>query len=187
MRAHYRRQFFKDMILSKHQPPGPFPFVLVLDHMKPTFNIGKIIRTANAFGAREVHLVDIPMFNPKPCKGTLRQTRTRAFETFKASHDSLVEEGYTLFALDAAGTKTLAETYLPQKSAFVVGHEEFGLSFTAEEFPKVNRVRIPQFGQVQSLNASIAGAVICYEYLRQVGFRPPLFREAETPTLLAPV
>lgn len=140
--------------------------------MKPTFNIGKLIRTANALGVREVHLVDIPLFNPKPCKGTLKQTRTVSVTTFQESHDRLVKEGYTLFALDANAPQTLAHTSLPVKSAFVVGHEEYGLSFSQAEFPEVQRIRIPQFGQVQSLNASIAGAIICYEYLRQLEFRP---------------
>jgi tRNA G18 (ribose-2'-O)-methylase SpoU len=170
-KAYYRRQFHKDIILSRLQPEGPFPIVLILDHMKPTFNIGKIVRTANALGVREIHLVGVPNFNPKPCKGTLRHTRTRTFESFAESARTLIGEGYKIFALDPAGEVTLGQCELPEKSAFIVGHEEFGLSFKASDFPEVRRIRIPQFGAVQSLNASIAAGATCFEYLRQRNFK----------------
>ena len=173
MRSYHRQKFAKEIILSKHQPPGPFPLVLVLDHMKPTFNIGKIIRTANALGVREVHLVGIPVFSPKPCKGTLRRTRTQPFDTFADSYARLAEEDYALFALAPQGEETLGAVELPPRSAFIVGHEEYGLSFDPKAYARVRRLRIPQFGAVQSLNASIAAAIACFEYLRQRNFSVP--------------
>ena len=62
--------------------------VLVLDHLKAGFNVGKIIRSANVFGIREVHLVGIPPFDPGPTKGALRHTRTRRFATFSEFTDA---------------------------------------------------------------------------------------------------
>jgi tRNA G18 (ribose-2'-O)-methylase SpoU len=163
----FRRQFHNEMILSRHCPEGPHSFVLVLDHMKPTFNVGKIIRTANAFGAREVHLVGMAQFNPRPCKGTLKRTRTRSFEGFAESYAALEKEEYDFFALDTSGDRVLGECAFPERSAFVIGHEQFGLRFDPSAFPRVHRLRIPQFGEVQSLNASIAAAITAFEYLRQ--------------------
>lgn len=174
MKAAHRRQFHKELILSRLQPPGPFPLVLVLDHMKPTFNIGKIIRTANAFGVREVHLVGIPLFHPKPCAGALKHTRTRSFDTFAQCHAELHQEGYRFLALEPTGESLLGELSLPVKTAFVVGHEDRGLSFSPQDFPNVRRMRIAQFGAVQSLNASVAASVACFEYLRQREFSPAL-------------
>jgi tRNA G18 (ribose-2'-O)-methylase SpoU len=166
----YRKRYEQEMILSKHQPPGPFPFVLVLDHLKAGYNVGKIIRAANAFGCRELHLIAIPLFDPSPAKGTLRQTRTRSFETFDSSYQALKAEGYQHFALDKKGDCSLGNITLPEKSAFVVGHEEYGLSFSPETYPDIRRLSIPQFGQVQSLNVSIAASIACYEYLREHRF-----------------
>ena len=177
MKSYFRRQFEKEIILSRHHPPGPFPFVVILDHLKATFNLGKIIRTANSLGAREVHLVGTPKFNPKPCKGTLKQTRTRSFDHFKASFEALTAEGYEVFALDPEGESVLGQCELPARAAFVVGHEEYGLSFNPADFPGIRRLRIPRFGQVQSLNASIAAGITCFEYLRQQGFS-----SSDTPT-----
>lgn len=173
MRAYHRRQFAKEIILSKHQPPGPFPLVLILDNMKPTFNIGKIIRTANALGLREVHLVGIPIFDLRTARGALRYTRTRPFGTFAESYSALAAEGYSFFALAPQAGPTLGASPLPEKTAFIVGHEQFGLSFDPTQFPAIQKLRIPQFGQVQSLNASIAASISCFEYLRQRQFEPP--------------
>ncbi len=172
MKAAHRRQFHRELILSRLQPPGAFPVVLVLDHMKPTFNIGKIIRTANAFGVREVHLVGIPIFHPKPCAGTLKHTRTRSYDTFAECHADLSKEGYRFLALEPGGDALLGAVSLPMKTAFIVGHEDRGLSFNPDEFSHVRRMRIAQFGAVQSLNASIAASVACFEYLRQRDFSP---------------
>jgi tRNA G18 (ribose-2'-O)-methylase SpoU len=181
----YRRNYAKDIIYSRHQPPGVFPVVLVLDHLKPTFNIGKIIRTANAFGVREIHLVGIPVFNPGPSKGTLRQTLTRSFETFIESHAWLRAEGYSIYALHPRGDGQLGQESLAERSAFVFGHEEHGLSFDPLHYPDIRTLRIAQFGQVESLNVSIAAGLASFEYLRQRGFAPPAPAFTPAPAIAA--
>jgi len=55
-----------------------------------------------------------------------------------------------------------------------LGHEEFGFSFTSEEFPEIKKLKIQQFGQVQSLNVSIAASLASYEYVRQMNFAPTI-------------
>ena len=60
---------------------------------------------------------------------------------------------------------------LPEKSAFVFGHEEFGISFEPDLFPEVERLTIPQYGRSQSLNVSVAASIILYEYTRQFACR----------------
>jgi tRNA G18 (ribose-2'-O)-methylase SpoU len=188
MRKHARRKYEHEIVLSRYQPAGPFPLVLVLDRLKAGFNVGKIIRTANALGAREVHLIGIPAFDPGPAKGALRHTLTRSFKTFSESYALLKSEGYTFYALELLGQRVLGKTEFPEKTAFVMGHEEYGLSFSPEEFPEVNYLHIPQFGRVDSLNVSIAAALASFEYLRQRSFvlpegyvRPPTGRQVELP------
>jgi len=168
----YRKKYEHEIILSKHHEPGPFPFVVVLDHLKAGFNVPKIIRAAHAFGCREIHLVSIPLFDPSPAKGTFRQTKSRSFTEFQESYDALVAEGYTLYALDHRAELTLGQDSLAEKAAFVLGHEEFGHSFDREKFPAVKGLKIRQFGQVQSLNVSIAASLACYEWVRQHGGDP---------------
>jgi len=149
--------------------PGAHDFVLVLDQLKAGFNVAKIFRSAEAFGAHAVHLVNIGPFDPGPARGSFRKVPARFHETFADCHASLAAEGYTLFVLDPEGAESLCDLVLSQKSAFVLGHEEFGFSFDRRDFPALQSLTIPQFGSVQSLNVSVAASVVMYEYVRQKG------------------
>ena len=147
--------------------PGAHEFIIVLDHLKAGYNVPKIFRSAEAFGAAEVQLVDIGPFDPSPAKGAFRQVPARFFECFEDSHADLTKRGYTLYALSPQSNQTLADEALPARSAFIFGHEETGLSFAAKDYPDIRHVHIPQFGKVESLNVSIAASVVMYEYTRQ--------------------
>jgi len=148
--------------------PGAHEFILVLDQLKAGYNVGKIFRSAEAFGASAVHLVNIEPFDPSPAKGSFRKVPALFHETFADCHADLFAQGYTFFMLDPKGATSLCATELPCKSAFVVGHEEFGFSFDPKDFPDLKRLTIPQYGSVQSLNVSIAASVVMYEYVRQL-------------------
>ncbi len=148
--------------------PGIHEFVLVLDHLKASFNVPKIFRSAEAFGAREIHLIDIGPFDPAPAKGAFKKVPARFLDQFTQSHDRLLAEGYRIFALTTTGpSRPLYEVALPDRSAFVFGHEELGLSFDVQSFPDVEALHIPQFGEVESLNVSVAASIVMYEYIRQ--------------------
>ncbi|WP_428608789.1 TrmH family RNA methyltransferase [Sedimenticola sp.] len=149
--------------------PGLHRFILVLDHLKAGFNVPKIFRSAEAFGAREVHLVDIGMFDPAPGKGSFKKVPARFYETFEQSYAELKARGYSLFILEAGSGESLYQAQLPEKCAFVLGHEERGISFDPDTYPDIQRLSIPQFGQVESLNVSIAASIVMYEFVRQQG------------------
>jgi tRNA G18 (ribose-2'-O)-methylase SpoU len=147
--------------------PGPHPFIVVLDHMKAGFNVAKIFRSAEVFGAHEVHLINIGPFDPAPGKGGFKKVPARFFESFAESHHELKSRGYQVFMLRADGESSLMATNLPEKSAFVLGHEEWGHSFEPEEYPDIRGISIPQFGVIESLNVAVAASVTMYEYIRQ--------------------
>jgi tRNA G18 (ribose-2'-O)-methylase SpoU len=147
--------------------PGARDFVVVLDHLKAGFNVPKIFRSAEAFGAREVHLIGIGPFDPAPAKGAFKNVPARFHEDFDACYHSLLEQGYRLFALEPDCSNVLHNIVLPQKAAFILGHEERGISFERVDYPEVECLTIPQLGKVQSLNVSVAGSIVMYEYARQ--------------------
>ncbi len=158
---HRRRNLFAE--------PGVHSFVIVLDHLKAGFNVPKIFRSAEAFGAHEIHLIDIGPFDPAPAKGAFKNVPVRFHEEFDSCYHSLLEQGYTLFALEPVCEHSLGSAVLPEKSVFIFGHEEMGVSFSRETYPDVQCLSIIQFGQVQSLNVSVAASVVMYEYVRQHG------------------
>ncbi len=147
--------------------PGRHPFVVVLDHLKAGFNVPKIFRTAQAFGASAIHLIDIGPFDPAPAKGAFRKVPAEFFSSFDESYRQLHEEGYTLFTLEAGCERRLHQVELPVKSAFVLGHEELGISFERADYPGVECLSIPMLGEVESLNVSVAASIVMYEYSRQ--------------------
>jgi tRNA G18 (ribose-2'-O)-methylase SpoU len=135
--------------------------------MKPSFNIGKIFRSADAFGARELDLIGIDFFDPSPAVGSFKWVPAKFFPNFETCHNRLVEQDYSLFALIPYDGKWLSEARLPRRSAFIFGHEEFGISFDPGAYPHIVPLRIPQYGKVESLNVSVAASIVMYEYVRQ--------------------
>ncbi|MEJ2641791.1 MAG: TrmH family RNA methyltransferase [Desulfosarcinaceae bacterium] len=168
-RIQAERRFLKHKRLNRLAQHGVYKFIIVLDHLKPNFNIGKIFRSADVFGAREVHLVGIDFFDPAPAMGAFKWVPACFHPDFKSCYDALRAAGYTLFTLEPAHGRPLNETRLPTQSAFVFGHEEYGLSFDPDDYPQLRALTIAQCGRTQSLNVSVAASVVMYEYLRQHG------------------
>jgi len=171
-RRHLLLRYNKERQRNILAGPGQHDFVLVLDQLKPGFNVGKTFRSAEAFGAAAVHLVNIGPFDPAPAKGSFRKVPASFHETFADCHALLAEQGYSFFLLSPEDAVSLCTTRLPRKSAFILGHEEFGCSFDLQDYPGMQTVTIPQFGNVQSLNVSIAASVVMYEYVRQWQAQP---------------
>jgi tRNA G18 (ribose-2'-O)-methylase SpoU len=163
------KRFEKQRRANLMAAPGPHEYIIVLDRLQPQFNIGKIFRSADAFGAREVHLIGIDFFDPAPGMGSFKWVPARFHDDFGACYQDLCERGYSMFALEPGTDQLITTMDVPRKSAFILGHEEFGLSFDPSSFPDINPVTIPQTGRVQSLNVSVAASVVMYEYVRRYG------------------
>ena len=161
------KRFRRQKQINLLAEPGEHRFIIVLDHLKPAFNIGKIFRSADAFGAREVHLVGIDFFDPAPAMGSFKWVPARFHIDFESCHDDLATRGYTIYTLEPNDGDKLPAVKMPARSAFVLGHEEFGLSFKRKNFEGIKSLTVPQFGKVESLNVSIAASIVMYEYVRQ--------------------
>jgi tRNA G18 (ribose-2'-O)-methylase SpoU len=147
--------------------PGVNEFIVVLDHMKAGFNVAKIFRSAEAFGAAEVHLINIGPFDPAPGKGAFKKVPAKFFDSFEQSYQDLLRREYEVVMLTGGCSQVSTESRLAKKTAFVLGHEEWGHSFDVADFADVKCLAIPQFGQVESLNVAVAASIMMYEYVRQ--------------------
>ena len=152
--------------------PGVHDFIVALDRLKASFNVPKILRCAEVFGAHEVQMINIGVFDPAPAKGALRKIPARFPADFNSCHADLTARGYTIYLLVPDGALSLSNLTFEKKSAFVFGHEEFGPSFAPDDFPDIKTVSIPQFGETQSLNVSNAAAIVMFEYVRQHAMYP---------------
>jgi tRNA G18 (ribose-2'-O)-methylase SpoU len=166
-------------VLARSAPSaraGPHPFVVVLDHLRPVRNAAAIVRSADAFGGRAVYLIGTRFFDPVPAMGSLKNVPLQFFARFEAALESLLDEGYTVYALEPARDVTepnyLQRTALAEKAAFVVGNEGSGLSFWLRDQPRVVPLTIGQYGGVPSLNVSVSAALAMFEWVRQHGKAP---------------
>ena len=141
--------------------------MLILDHLKSGFNIAKIIRTAEAFSLREVHIIGTKFFDPYPAKGAIKRVKLRFFDSLNDSIEKLSAEGYEVFLMDMSADKYIHEKKLPKKTAFIFGNEEIGPILNDVDTSKLSKTKIQQFGLTESLNVSIAASIASYEYVTQ--------------------
>lgn len=160
----YKKHLRHNKLFAKS---GVHQFIIVLDNLKPSYNIGKIFRSGDAFGVSEIHLIGTEYFLTQSAKGSFKWVPARFHTSFEECYSLLIEKKYSMFVLDPTAEKNIDQLVFPEKSCFIFGHEEHGISFRLEEYPAIQPMKIPQFGRVESLNVSIAASIAMYEYYRQ--------------------
>ena len=167
-RKYIEKLFVQEKYLNETEAKfGSTELILVLDHLKDDYNIGKIFRSAEVFQNHEVHLIGTTFFDATPAKGCFRKLKAFFFKTFDESYRSLVERGYEIFAMDPSAEIFLSDVKFPKNSALIVGHEEFGPQIDFTKYPDIKKIKIMQLGVTNSLNVSIAASIGAYEYIRQ--------------------
>lgn len=151
--------------------PGPLPVALVLERLRPDFNVPKIFRSAQALGAHSVHLIDIGPFDPAPGKGAFKHVPAHFHADFATCRAQLHADGFGLVALDPYADDDLPDAELPGRCAFILGHEANGLSREVLDSEGVQRVRIPHAGTLDSLNVAVAASIALYEFARRARTR----------------
>ena len=157
-----------DEILDKAREKGESPFVILLDDIEDPHNLGAIIRTANLAGA---HGVIIPKHRASGLTATVAKTSAGALnytpvaKVTNISIEELKKEGMWFVCADMGGT-TMYDLDLKGSIGLVIGNEGKGVSRLVKE--KCDFVAsIPMFGDIDSLNASVATGVLAYEIVRQ--------------------
>jgi 23S rRNA (guanosine2251-2'-O)-methyltransferase len=152
------------------------PFFLVIDSVTDPHNLGALVRSALAAG---VHGVITPKDRSAPPTAAVSKASAGALEhvplarvtNLSRALDMLKEKGLWIFGLDASAKARLYETDLKGAAALVVGGEEKGIRPLVKNHCDV-LVAIPQEGPLDSLNASVAGAVAMFEMMRQRRYHP---------------
>ncbi|MEO5690832.1 MAG: TrmH family RNA methyltransferase [Candidatus Saccharimonadales bacterium] len=131
------------------------------------FNMGSIIRTANAFGVRKVHIVGRRQWNKRGAMATDKYLHVVYYESMSSFKSAMSERNIQVFAVENnCNSDSLFETKLPENVCLLFGQEGPGLSEEAINIAdKV--VHIDQFGSTRSMNVGHAAAIAMYEWTRQ--------------------
>ena len=138
---------------------------IAIDNVSRDFNMGTIVRSANAFGVRKVHIIGSRQWNKRGAMMTDKYLHIDYWPT--AGQFMAAIEGKTLVAVDnIAGSVPLGSVKLPQKSVLLFGAEGPGIS--AELAKKADViVAIEQFGSTRSLNVGVAAGIAMYTWAQQ--------------------
>lgn len=131
------------------------------------FNMGSIVRTANAFGVRNVHIIGKRQWNKRGAMATDKYLHTIYHQDMSAFKTYMSERSIQIFAIENnCESDSLYETLLPEKLCLLFGQEGEGLS---EEALKTacKIVHIDQYGSTRSMNVGHAAAIAMYEWRRQ--------------------
>jgi TrmH family RNA methyltransferase len=150
--------------------PGLHPLIVVLESVEKPGNLGAIMRTADAVGASAVIAADprTDVCYPNAIRasvGTIFSVPL-AVATASGALDWLVAHGVTTIAARVDAQQPYGDADLGGSIAIVLGSEAGGLTSTWND-PRVRPVRIPMRGAADSLNVSVAAAVLLFEARRQ--------------------
>jgi len=160
-----------DDIMNFAKGKNEDPFIIILDGIEDTYNLGAIIRTAECAGA---HGVIVPKRRSASVNQTVYKTSAGAVEHMRVCQvanityaiESLKKLGLWIYGADADGEQVYYKNELTGPICLVIGSEGKGLSRLVKEKCDI-LVRIPMLGKISSLNASVATSILIYEVVRQ--------------------
>ncbi len=168
-----REYFTIDDILQEAADRGETPLIVICDELSDPHNLGAIMRSAECAGA---HGVIIPKRRSVGLTATVAKASAGAVEYMKVAKVSninnaiaeLKEKGVWIFGTAAEGSVPMYKADLTVPAAIVIGNEGVGMSQLVRKNCDM-LVHIPMKGQISSLNASAAAAILLYEAVRQRG------------------
>lgn len=163
-----------DEILEIARKKGEPPFILILDSIEDPYNLGAIIRTANQAG---VHGIIIPKHRAVGLRASVARTSAGAINytpvakvtNISKTIEELKKEGLWFICADMSGT-SMYEVDFKGAIGIVIGNEGSGVSESVKKKCDF-LVSIPMFGDIDSLNVSVATGILAYEAVRQRRFK----------------
>jgi tRNA (guanosine-2'-O-)-methyltransferase len=162
-----RRQVRIADVLGRRLPG----LTMVLENIHDPHNVSAILRSCDAVGVVRVELLytieKFPRIGRKSSSSASKWVDRRKHTSVEECFSMLRTEGYRILATRIApGALTLFEADLTGPVAFVLGNEHRGVSDDASRLAD-GVLQIPMRGMIESLNVSVASAVLLYEALRQ--------------------
>lgn len=142
------------------------PLEIAIENVEHDFNIGSIVRTANSFNVRRVHIIGKKKYNRRGAMCTDKYLEILHHPTIA---DFLkTQAGRELVAIEnnTKNAKPLRAKHFAPNTTLIFGSENNGI--TSELLQKAHEIRfIESFGSTRSVNVGVAAGIAMYEYVRQ--------------------
>lgn len=147
------------------------PLFVVLENLQDPGNLGTIVRTGEGAGITGVIMSDrtVDIYNPKTIRATMGSVYRVPFiyvESLTEAIKKMQEKGIRTYAAHLQGRDYYDSFSFREGTAFLIGNEGNGLTKEVADAAD-SYLKIPMEGQVESLNAAIATALLMYEAHRQ--------------------
>ena len=141
------------------------PLQIAIENLERDFNMGTIVRSANAFNVSVVHIIGRKQWNRR---GAMVTDKYMNIQYHRSVEEFIVAvDGLQIIGVDnVMGSVPLASIQLPRDCVLVFGSEASGISDTMITACQ-QVVAIEQFGSTRSINVGVAAGVVMYEWLRQ--------------------
>ena len=162
-------------VLDQAEAEGRVPFVLVLDRITDVRNFGAIARSASCSG---VDLIIIPTKHSAKISSDAIKTSAGALYHIpvakvpnlkKVVRELKFQRGMKIYAASEKATKFYTQVDMKESMAMIMGSEDKGIDEGLLNVA-MEHIKIPQVGEIDSLNVSAAASVLMYEAFRQRGF-----------------
>jgi tRNA G18 (ribose-2'-O)-methylase SpoU len=142
-------------------------FHVAIENFQHDHNIGTVVRTANAFAARAVHIVGRRRWNRRGAMVTDRYQHVEHHVDMAALVSYAAGAGLAVVAVDnSPGAARLEAVSLPRRCVLVFGQEGPGLTEDARK-QATQVVSIAQFGSTRSINAGVAAGIVMHAWIRE--------------------
>ena len=158
-----REAIIEDLDVVRH------PFHVAIENWEHDFNIGTVVRNANAFMAKAVHIVGKRRWNRRGAMVTDRYQHVQHHKTVEEFALWAKAESIVVLGVEYIKNSVPIETAeLPEDCVLVFGQEGPGLS--SEMISECQMIlEITQYGSTRSINAGVASGIAMYEWLSQNG------------------
>ena len=145
------------------------PFHIAIENWQHDFNIGAVVRNANAFAAAGVHIIGKRRWNRRGAMKTEAYLAVHHHGTIDAFVEWCGHQHLPIVGIDnLPGSVDIRSAAVPRSAVLLFGQEGPGLSDCARR-AVTHVVSIPQFGSTRSINAAAASAIAMYEWVRRHG------------------
>ena len=160
-----------DDILKIAEESGRPPFIVILDEITDSYNLGSILRSADAAGVHGVIIskriaVGLTAAVSKASAGAIEYVPVARVTNISQTIEYLKKKNIWVAGTDATGEKPFFASDLKGPMAVVIGSEGEGMGKLVRESCDFV-VSIPMMGRISSLNAAVAGALVMFEIQRQ--------------------